>query len=185
MLKTKSQIVPVDELLQELKGNIFPYWMKKMVDEEHGGFYGKRDGHDKLVKDAPKAIILNTRILWTFSYAARTFSEPSCLKIADRAYHYILDHFLDKVNGGVYWTVDFEGRPFQTKKQVYAQAFAIYALTEYYLATNDRASLDEAAVSRACASSSAPRRPRQASMAAAAMPMPTIASALRVRASAW
>ncbi len=142
--KTKSQLVPVDELLKELKENIFPYWINKMVDPEYGGFYGKRDGHDVLEKNAPKAIILNTRILWTFSKAARTFNDPTYFQVADRAYHYIIHHFIDKVNGGVFWMVDYQGNPLQSKKQVYAQAFALYAFTEYYLATKNEESLKEA-----------------------------------------
>lgn len=134
----------MSELLDELKKNIFPYWMNKMVDREKGGFYGKRDGYDVLIKDSPKAIILNTRILWTFSNAARTFKESVYYEMADRAYRYILKYFVDKKNGGVYWMVDFEGKPLQTKKQIYAQAFTIYALTEYYLATKNDNSLEEA-----------------------------------------
>jgi mannobiose 2-epimerase len=97
-----------------------------------------------LDKGAPKGIILNARILWTFSKAARFFKNERYLEIASRAYKYILTYFLDKKNGGVYWMVDHKGNPLHTKKQVYAQAFAIYALTEYHLATNSKESLDEA-----------------------------------------
>jgi mannobiose 2-epimerase len=74
-VKSYVSIVPVNELLKELKENIFPYWMNKMVDEEHGGFYGKRNGYDELEVNALKAIILNARILWTFSNAARTYND--------------------------------------------------------------------------------------------------------------
>lgn len=142
--KPKTSIVPVDELLKELKENIFPYWMNKMVDDEHGGFYGKRNGHDALELNAPKAIILNTRILWTFANAGRTFSDQQYFEIADRAYDYIANYFFDKEFGGVYWMVDHQGNPLQAKKQVYAQAFAVYALAEYYLATKHEDSLREA-----------------------------------------
>jgi mannobiose 2-epimerase len=131
-VKSYVSIVPVNELLKELKENIFPYWMNKMVDEEHGGFYGKRNGYDELEVNALKAIILNARILWTFSNAARTYNDSQYLQIADRAFHYILNYFIDSTYGGVYWMVDYEGNPIQTKKQVYAQAFAIYALAEYH-----------------------------------------------------
>ena len=136
--------IPLDELADELKENILPYWMEKMVDHEHGGFYGRRDGYDELDKYADKGIILNTRILWTFSSAARAFDDPAYRKTADRAYHYIKEYFIDAKNGGVYWMVDYKGNPTQTKKQVYAQAFAIYALAEYFLATGIQQSLDEA-----------------------------------------
>lgn len=50
-----------EDILANMTGNILPYWMHKMVDEERGGFYGRRDGFDNLVPDAPKGAILNAR----------------------------------------------------------------------------------------------------------------------------
>ena len=41
------------ELLDNLNDCILPYWMNKMVDPR-GGFYGRRDGYDRLDADAPK-----------------------------------------------------------------------------------------------------------------------------------
>lgn len=141
---TVNKIFPAQELVDNLHNDILPYWMNKMVDHENGGFYGKRDGYDVLDKEAPKGIILNTRILWTFSSAARFFKNEEYFETAHRAYQYILEFFLDRKNGGVYWMIDFKGNPLQTKKQIYAQAFAIYALVEYHLATSNKESLDEA-----------------------------------------
>jgi mannobiose 2-epimerase len=40
--------------------------------------------------------------------------------------------------------VDCKGFPINTKKQIYAQAFAIYALSEYYLLSSDESSLKHA-----------------------------------------
>lgn len=135
---------PVEEILHDLHSNILPYWMNRMIDHEHGGFYGRRNGHDVLEPEAPKGIILNARILWTFSSAARHFQNVNYLAVATRAFQYIQDHFVDGKNGGVYWMLDFKGAPLQTKKQVYAQAFALYAFAEYYLASGDRRSLQAA-----------------------------------------
>lgn len=139
----ESLLVLKKEMYDELTRNILPYWTNKMVDTEYGGFYGRRDGHDQLVEQAPKGVILNTRILWTFSQAARQVSGEY-LPVATRAYHYLITYFFDKEKGGVYWMVDHTGQPVETKKQVYAQAFAIYALTEYYLATRQTESLEKA-----------------------------------------
>lgn len=136
------------EAAAELTGNILPYWMNTMIDEEKGGFYGRRNGYDELVVHADKGIILNTRILWTFSQASRVVKEQKevsdYLRIADRAYDYICEHFIDRENGGLYWMVNREGNPVYTKKQIYAQAFGIYAFTEYYLATKNQKALDQA-----------------------------------------
>src|SRR5690606_31812896 len=116
----ESLLVLKKEMYDELTRNILPYWTNKMVDTEYGGFYGRRDGHDQLVEQAPKGVILNTRILWTFSQAARQVSGEY-LPVATRAYHYLITYFFDKEKGGVYWMVDHTGQPVETKKQVYAQ----------------------------------------------------------------
>lgn len=143
-LKTPPALLTKEELLNELRNNILPYWMDKMTDLDHGGFYGRRDGHDQLDPMAPKGIILNTRILWTFSAAARSLREPAYLNTAHRAYQYIKEYFIDRQHGGVYWMVDYKGKPIHTKKQIYAQAFAIYAFVEYFFATGDPEGLKEA-----------------------------------------
>lgn len=128
------------ECQEELTGNILPYWSGRMVDHVHGGFYGRRDGYDNLVENADKGIILNARILWTFSQASRLVS-PSHLPIATRAFDYIRNFFLDQEKGGFYWMVDYRGVPVNTRKQIYAQAFVIYAMSEYYLASGNKESL--------------------------------------------
>jgi cellobiose epimerase len=137
-----------EELYAELTENILPYWMNTMVDETYGGFYGRRNGLDELVPQADKGVILNTRILWTFSHAYRKVKNSPdherYRETASRAYEYLIQNFIDHENGGVYWMVNFQGSPVYTKKQIYAQAFAIYALTEYYLATQNKQALDHA-----------------------------------------
>jgi cellobiose epimerase len=129
------------EVTDELVENILPYWSSKMVDNERGGFYGQRDGFDRLVAEADKGVILNMRILWTFSRAAYYVSD-AYRALATRAFDYIVEHFVDAELGGVYWAVDCNGAPVNTKKQIYAQAFGIYALSEYYMLTNDERSLE-------------------------------------------
>ncbi|MCR9254148.1 MAG: AGE family epimerase/isomerase [bacterium] len=113
-----------------------------MVDHENGGFYGRIDGHNKLDAKANKSIILNTRILWTFSAAYQNNQSIEYKRMADRAFHYILNHFEDTKYGGFYWELDFQGNVVDHKKQTYAQSFAIYALSEYYKISKDTRSLE-------------------------------------------
>lgn len=132
------------ELKSELINNILPYWMGKMVDVENGGFYGKVDGNDELNKKAEKGGILNARILWTFSSAYLSLKDPIYLTVATRAKDYILSHLLDKNYGGTYWSLNYDGTPKDTKKQIYSIAFTIYALSEYFKATSDLICLNRA-----------------------------------------
>ena len=127
-----------------LEQNILCFWLNKMIDHEHGGFYGRIDGKGILHPEAEKGAILNARILWSFSAAYRVLGNPEYLEACRRAYSYFIDHFIDKEYGGVYWSVDYLGNPLDTKKQFYAIGFAIYGLTEYVRATGDREALDYA-----------------------------------------
>lgn len=131
------------QLIDNLTGCILPYWLDRMADHR-GGFYGRRDGHDTLDADAPKGAILNARILWTLSAAWLALGRDEYLEGAHRAYTYVMDHFIDREHGGVFWSVDAEGRPLDTKKQFYAIGFMIYGLAEYYRATGSPEALDTA-----------------------------------------
>ena len=125
-----------------LQNNILRFWLDKMVDHENGGFYGRIDGHGGLHPDAEKGAVLNARILWSFSAAYRVLGDEEYLKAATRAKDYIIDHFIDKEYGGVYWSLDSKGQPLDTKKQFYAIGFVIYGMSEYARATGDREALE-------------------------------------------
>lgn len=122
---------------KELYQNILPFWREKAIDLKNGGFYGEISS-DLLVKeDAPKGLILNARILWTFSAAYQISNNLEDKNLADRAFTYLYDNFYDKENGGYYWSLNSLGEPIDTKKQIYAQAFAMYGFSEYYKITKN------------------------------------------------
>lgn len=132
------------ELEEELTVNILPFWISRMTDHEHGGFYGRIAGTEELMPQAEKGAILNARILWTFSAAYRLLKKEEYLATATRAKRAIIDSFYDKDFGGIYWSLDYESRPLDTKKQIYALGFAIYGLSEYHRATGDAEALEYA-----------------------------------------
>lgn len=132
------------EVEEILTTNILPYWMDKMIDVQHGGFYGRINGQEVLMPEAEKGAILNARILWTFSSAYRLLHKPEYLETATRAKREIIDRFYDKEFGGIYWSISAEDRPLDTKKQIYAIGFAIYGLSEYHRATGDNEALEYA-----------------------------------------
>lgn len=120
---------------EEIENNILPYWMDKMVDTENGGFYGRIDGDNVLDRMANKGVVMHARILWTFASAYRVLGRNAYRQTAERAYLFLRDYFVDKQYGGVFWELDYQGRPVNRKKQTYAQGFALYAFSEYYRAT--------------------------------------------------
>lgn len=131
----------------ELKEDILPYWQEKMTDQE-GGFHGRIDGNDTLDPTAHKGSVMNARILWTFASAYRIFKgsaeAESYLETALRAKREIIDRFFDPEYGGIYWSLNPDGSPCDTKKQIYAIAFAIYGLAELNRATGDGEALEYA-----------------------------------------
>ena len=105
------------EMLNTVEHNILDFWIQNMQDTENGGFYGQMRGDGVLVKTADKGGILNARILWSFAAAYRVLYKPEYLAAARRAKDYIVQHFIDPVYGGTYWSVRYDGRPADTKKQ--------------------------------------------------------------------
>jgi mannobiose 2-epimerase len=130
-----------EELVSHLREQILPFWMDRMIDDENGGFYGWVDNKGSIRKDAARAAVMNTRILWTFSAAYTMFRDKKYIDVAVRSYNYIMDHFVDSDNGGIYWMLDYKGKPLESKKQIYAEAFAIYSLSEYFKASGDKSAL--------------------------------------------
>lgn len=124
--------------------SVLDWWRMYSVDKEQGGFYGEVGNDNKVIADSAKGIVLNSRILWTFSAAFLLKQHEEDLTIAKRAFHYMLDHFYDSPNGGFYWSLSANGEMLDGKKQIYGQAFSIYGLTEYYKATSDERALNVA-----------------------------------------
>ena len=127
---------------QELKGNILPFWAERAPDPVHGGFVGSVSNDLKINNDVPRTAVLQGRILWAFSSAYKKYGLPQYLSMAQRAYDYLRQKFWDSKFEGVYWSVDAFGEPLDIRKHTYAQAFSIYGLTEYYLATGEAGALE-------------------------------------------
>ena len=128
----------------DLRGNILPFWIGHVVDPASTSFHGALS--NDLIVDATveRGALLSSRILWTYSAAYRQYAEPEYLKMADRAYADLMMRFRDPEHGGFFWAIAADGRVTSDRKQVYGQAFAIYALCDYHAATGRVGVLDEA-----------------------------------------
>ena len=142
-----------DRTRRELTDHILPFWAEHALDARDGGFIGRIDPAGRPDPEAGKGGILGARILWTFAAATRVLGEAPAggdrwRAMADRAYAALTQRFLDPVHGGIYWMIAPDGRPlgpsFDDRKHVYAQAFAVYALSEYHRATGHAEALEQA-----------------------------------------
>ncbi|MBO5107583.1 MAG: AGE family epimerase/isomerase [Bacteroidales bacterium] len=135
------------QVKKELTENILPYWTSKMCNPA-GGFYGRISGNEETDLSAPVGNIMTARLLWTYSSAYRLFKDSAeaegYLAMATRAKDLIISRFYDPEYGGTYWSLNPDGTPLDTKKQIYAIAFTIYGLAELNRATGDAKALEYA-----------------------------------------
>ena len=133
----------VEEIRNHLTDCIIPFW-KNLRDDKNGGYYGWVGYDLKVDKKAVKGCILNSRILWFFSNAYTMLKDPSLLKEADHGFAFMKQYCMDRENGGIFWSIQYDGKPEDTTKHTYNQAFAIYALSSYYEASGKEEALDMA-----------------------------------------
>lgn len=131
------------EIENHLINDLIPFW-KSMRDNENGGYYGWLGYDLSLDKKAVKGCILNSRITWFFANAYTLLKDESLLDEARHGFEFLKNVCWDKKNGGVYWSVNYDGTPAETLKHTYNQAFSIYALASYYEASNDKEALNMA-----------------------------------------
>lgn len=132
-----------EEIKKHLVNDIIPFW-KGLRDNENGGYYGWMDYEHKIDKKAVKGCILNSRITWFFANAYTLLKDESLLEEARHGFAFLKNHCWDKVNGGVFWSVKYDGIPEETLKHTYNQAFSIYALSSFYEASGDKEALEMA-----------------------------------------
>lgn len=133
-----------EQLKKELTDNILPFHINHMIDEKQGGFLGAITNELSVNANAPKGSVSCARLLWTYAHAYRTFRDAATIDMATIAYNFLLGSLWDEQHGGVFWTVAADQRPLAAEKLIYAQAFAIYGLSEFYLATGNGRSLKHA-----------------------------------------
>nr|WP_246596209.1 AGE family epimerase/isomerase [Bacillus alkalicola] len=124
--------------------HILPFWKTHAVDEYGDGFHGYLFFDLSIDKECDHICLLYSKILWSFSAAYRKFKQEDDLKVAQRSFDYMMEHFLDKEHGGFYWSVDEKnGLGKDTNKHMYNQAYAIYGLTEFFQASGVEEALEQ------------------------------------------
>lgn len=146
----------LQDIKKHLLLDLIPFWFG-MADVEYGGYYGKVDINHNVIKDADKGCILNSRILWFFSsvsymtkegkmsendFSRFDYTSSEVLEAAHHAYEFFRNYFYDEVDGGVYWSVTYDGRPVDKTKHTYNMAFALNALSAYYRVTGSEEVLE-------------------------------------------
>ena len=139
------------EMKDHLLGTIIPFW-RNLRDDEFGGYYGYLSYNLELDKKASKGCILNSRITWFFSnvyllykngllsdedFTRYGYTADDVKKEAMHGFDFLYNKCIDNENGGIFWSLAYDGTPDDTTKHTYNQAFCIYALSSYYDAVSD------------------------------------------------
>ena len=131
---------------KRLSGSILPYWHDTTKDKANGGFL-LGDALSGKLPVTEKQLVSQARMVWTFSHVHRKgYRDPQrdYLRAAADGYQFLRNHFFDREQGGYFWKTDVAGKPLNTRKLLYGEAFVIYALVEYHRASGLREPLDEA-----------------------------------------
>lgn len=135
-----------DEISQHLAGGIIPFWLARAWDDEFGGYRTNFDEHGEPLDTSEKYLNTQARLLWWFSTLYRHHPHlAQAHDLAARGFAFLRAHFWDEARGGWYWKVGRDGSRLDDGKVVYGESFAIYALSEYSLATGDERGLMYAA----------------------------------------
>ena len=120
-----------------LTENIVPFWYDKSLDRTNGGYTISFDIEGKLKEPVTKMIVTQARQVWLFSRLARAGYDPKKnLEAAEVGYRFLIDKMWDHKDGGFYWEVDATGnQKLKPNKHLYGQSFALYAMSEYALAS--------------------------------------------------
>jgi cellobiose epimerase len=116
----------------ELINDILPFWMNHGIDREHHTFYGAANLTGNPDPAVPLSCVLCARILWTFSAVALKYPNPEYEETAHLAYRVLTSGFEDKIYGGYFMEVAYDGEPAIEIKHTYSQAFVIYSLCKYF-----------------------------------------------------
>lgn len=131
------------EIKEHLEEGLIPFWLSNSIDKEHGGYQVIFDANGKIQPTSEKMIVTQTRMIWGFSHLYRKYKDARYLQAAKHGVDYFVETFWDKDHGGWYWKIDSQGEIDQGKV-LYGQVFAIYALSEYTLATGEAIGIDYA-----------------------------------------
>lgn len=134
-----------DRVLNYLTTSLLPFWIERSPDPPYGGFLTYFDRSGRTTGETVKTFLMQIRMLYTMASAHRAgYGNGLCAELARSGARFILDNYWDDTDGGWIWIADRSGRPMVHDKVGYGQCFAIYAFSEYFLATGDPHGLEAA-----------------------------------------
>jgi len=117
---------------------LLPFWIERSPDPDCGGFLTHFDIEGRPTGKTAKTFLMQVRMLYTMAGAHRAgYGNGRCGELARMGTEFILDHYWDHEHDGWFWIADRHGEVTCPDKVGYGHCFAVYAFSEYFLATGD------------------------------------------------
>jgi mannobiose 2-epimerase len=139
-MMTLNVVESISTLERILEDSILAVWAPAVCDHEYGG-YRPCVGQNASHTPGNKTTVMQARTLWFFSYLVNSGRGGEVqIEAARHGFTFLCEKMWDANHGGFYWEVDPSGENVLiAHKHLFAQAFALLALSEFAIATNDRA----------------------------------------------
>jgi mannobiose 2-epimerase len=134
-----------DQIENSINTELLNKWYPAVLDTVYGGYLSAFTVDFKPTGDQDKMIVTQARHLWSSSKASISNPEVDAYKkSADHGVKFLENVMWDKTYGGFYQLVDRQGNNKSNpneQKTAYGNAFGIYGLSAYVMATKDTAAL--------------------------------------------
>jgi mannobiose 2-epimerase len=127
-----------------LKTNLVYIWYPAAIDTLHGGYLSTFDAQFRPAGKQDKMIVSQARHLWNNAKASQHWpAEKKYQRFAQHGFAFLRDKMWDAQDGGFFQMVERSGRVLgDSSKTAYGNAFGLYAVSAYYLASRDPAALE-------------------------------------------
>ncbi len=138
-------------LAGEMEESLFEYiiepWYPLIIDSAYGGYIS---GFERDWTRSPgpqvKALVQQARHVWSTSFIYENYpDQKEFVGYADHGFQFLKNHMWDQEYGGFHAYCGEDGTPLpgsMNDKRVYGQAFAVYALSQYYRISQNQEALD-------------------------------------------
>jgi len=117
-------------------------WMNHATDSTDGHFHAFLDREWNPHNGKQKYPGMLSRHLFSYSVAYMLSGNEKYLEKADKLFNYLINHGWDEQFGGWYYSINPQGQPVDSKKDMFMNIYAVTGLSMYYTITHDKSALE-------------------------------------------